>query len=74
MPRVKHRRVTRDYVIVRLNLPDPNTKQILVVETDMPLSDSDPGFDQDDFNSLVQAVRAAIEDRSSIDAAEITTV
>ena len=73
MPHVDHPKVNRDRIIVRVQLPDPRTKHVLIVETKMPISAQDTGFDQEEFNGLVEAVRAGM-DRAGVDEAEIVSV
>ncbi len=71
MPTVDHPKVKRDRIIVRLKLPDPTIKHVLLVEAQMPLIKTDPGFNQAEYDALVQAVVAAMQENDSIDSAEI---
>lgn len=73
MPHVDHPEVVRDRIIVRVQLPDPRIKHVLVVETKMPISAQDAGFDQEEYNALIEAVRAGM-DRTGTDEAEIVPV
>jgi hypothetical protein len=72
MPHVDHPQVVKDQLRVRVNLPDP-PKRILVVETTMPLSPRDPDFDQEEYDDLVEAVRTGM-DRIRADEAEINRI
>jgi hypothetical protein len=67
---VKHPKVMRDRIVVRVQLPDPRIRHVLVVETKMPMTRQDAGFDEDEFSALVEAVRAGM-DRTNADEAEI---
>lgn len=73
MPFVKHRGVKREYVKVRVELPDPTIKRVLVVETNMPTSDKEHGFDPMEFRTLVDAVREGLK-HALADVAEIDKV
>ena len=73
MPHVDHPKVVRDRIVVRLELPDPRTKHILEVETNMPISPRDAGFDQEAYDALVEAVREGM-DRAGADEARIVPV
>ena len=73
MPHVDHPTVVRDRIIVRVQLPDPRTKHVLVVEVNMPTSAEDAGFDQEEYNALVDAVRAGMN-RAGVDEAEIIPI
>lgn len=72
MAHVQHPRVTRDRMHVRVELPDPRRRRVLVVWTDVPMSPQDAGFDQEEFESLTEAVREAME-RLGADEAEIVS-
>jgi len=73
VPHVHHPKVVTDRIIVRVQLPDPRIKHVLVVETKMPMRPQDPGFDEEEFNDLVEAVQAGM-DRTGTDEAEIVPV
>ncbi len=53
MPTVDHPKVKRDRIIVRVNFPDLTIKHILMVEAQMPLVKTDPGFNQAEYDALV---------------------
>jgi hypothetical protein len=73
MPHVDHPKVVRERIVVRVDLPDPRPKHILEVETKMPISRDEAGFDQDKYDALVEAVRAGM-DRANADEARIVRV
>jgi hypothetical protein len=62
-------------VIVRtsLELPDPNLHCVLVVETDMPMTEKDEGYDPKEFGAFVDAVTDAMN-RIGAEKAEISRV
>jgi hypothetical protein len=57
-------------VIVRVELAAPRTKHILEVETKMPISPRNAGFDREEYDALVEAVRIGM-DRAGADEARI---
>lgn len=57
---VDHPDVVRERTIVRAQFPDLTIKHVLVVETKMPISMQDDGFDEGQYNALVEAVRTAV--------------
>jgi hypothetical protein len=72
MPYFDHAEVVKDQLRIRVHLPDP-PERILVVETRMPISSRDPGFDQEEYDGLVEAVRAGME-RAGAEEAEIVSL
>jgi hypothetical protein len=54
--------VTKVIVSTRLKLPDPNVHRVLVVETDIPLTEKHEGYDPDQFAMFVEVVRAAMDE------------
>ncbi len=67
---VNHPRVTGARVIVRLQMPTPGLKRILVVETSAILDPTNPKFDESDFQSLQRAIESAVE-KANLDGFEI---
>lgn len=61
--------VKRIRTTIRVELPDPNPKWIFVVETDLPLTPSDPGYDAAAVTALTEAV-VDEANRVNIDRAE----
>ena len=43
-------------------MPDPNVRRVLVVETDIPLTEKHKGYDPEQFASFVDMVREAMEE------------
>jgi hypothetical protein len=54
--------VSKVIVSTRLDLPDPNVHRVLVVETDIPLTEKHEGYDPDQFASFVDVVREAMDE------------
>jgi len=57
-----HPGITKVAVGARLTLPDPKVYRVLTVETDMPLSKKQSGYDQDQFDRLIHAVAQTMEE------------
>ena len=74
MPIVDHPKVKSSHIIVEVNFPDPTIKRVLVVEAQMPLLESEPGYAPAEFDALVDAIRAVLEQDSSIDSARVISV
>jgi len=72
MPHVDHPKVVEDRIIVRVRLPDPTVKHVLRVETKMPMTAHEAGFDQEKYDGFIKAVRAAM-DRTGAHEAEIVS-
>ena len=70
MLKVDHPSVVSANEIVRVNLPDQTTRHVLLVDVDMPLAEDDPGFDQEEYAKLVDAIRNVTSDR--FDSVEIS--
>jgi hypothetical protein len=73
MTHVDHPKIVRERIVVRVELPDPRTKHILEVETKMPITPGDAGFDREEYDALVDAVRAGM-DRAGADEAKIVRI
>lgn len=69
MLQIAHPRVSRATIMLAVELPDPNVKRVLRVETDMPLP-GESGFNQEDYDALCKAVLAAME-RHGAERAEV---
>jgi len=67
---VDHHRVVKTSVRIRVELPDQTLHRVLVVETDMPISEGDVDYNAEEFGKLVNAITAAME-RSGAEKAEI---
>jgi len=70
--RVQHPKVKNEQIIVRVDFPNPTPKYVLVIYVDMPLFETEDGFDPEAFKELVEAVNEAVSD--AIDEAEIRRV
>jgi hypothetical protein len=70
MTSVDHPGVTRARIIVRLQMPIPGLRRVLVVETSIILDPTSPAFNDDDFQSLQRAVQQAAE-KANLDGYEI---
>src|SRR5216684_3888631 len=57
-----HPQVTRDLVSFRVLWPEPVCHRILVVETTLPLSEKQGGYDHDQLGSFVEFVGGHMED------------
>jgi len=62
MSHVDHPRVVKDRIHKRVELPDNRIKDILEVDTDMPIDPQHPEYDSDEFEALAEAVSTAIEE------------
>ncbi len=74
MPTVDHPKVKSARIIVEVNFPDPTIKRVLVVEAQMPLHESEPGYTPAEFDELVDVIRAVMKQDSSIDSARVVPV
>lgn len=54
--------VTKVIVSTRLALPDRNVHRVLVVETDIPLSEKHEGYNPKQFASFADAVRQEMDE------------
>ena len=72
MPHVNHPEVIKDRIVVRMQLPSPGIKRILVVDTKMSINAQDTKFDQEKFDTLVSAVKLAMA-KNDVDEAEIVS-
>jgi hypothetical protein len=66
----EHPQVTRKFRSVRLSWPDPVCRHILVVETTLPLSEKQAGYDPARLESFVELVGGQMEE-DGFDKAEI---
>ena len=57
-----HPGITKVAVGVRVTSPDHKVCHILTVETNMPLSKKQSGYDQDQFDRLLHAVAETMEE------------
>ena len=71
---VNHPKVKRVRIIVEVNFPDPTIKRVLVVDAQMPLHESEPGYIPAEFDALVDAIRAVINRDNSIDSAQVIPI
>ena len=65
--------VKRVQTITRVELPDPRPKRILIVETDLALNPSEPGYDLPAVTVLTKAIFREARNRT-IDEIEIIPV
>jgi len=61
--------ITRVFVGTRVRLPDPKVYHTPTVETDIPLSKKQSGYDQDRFDRLLHAVADTMEEIGADEAA-----
>jgi len=54
--------VSKVIISTRIALPDPNVHRVLVVETDIPLTEKHEGYDPDQFEMFVCVVRKAMDE------------
>jgi hypothetical protein len=73
MPLTDNEQVKRIRKVVGLRLPDPNIKDILVVETDLPLRPDQAGYNAEALESLRHAVTEEMN-RIGADEAQIIAV
>ena len=71
MPIVDHPKVKSTRIIVPVEFPDPTIKRILVVEAQMPLHETEPGYDHAEFDALIDAIGAVMKQDDTIHSARI---
>jgi hypothetical protein len=60
-----HPQVTRKFLSFRVSWPDPVCHRILVVETTLPLSEKQDGYDHAQLESFVEFVGKHMEEKSA---------
>ena len=68
-----HPQVTRTFLSFRVSLPDPVCHRILVVETTLPLSEKQSGYDHDQLGAFVEFVGGQMEEAGA-EKAEIISI
>ncbi len=71
---VDHPKVKSTRISVEVNFPDLTIKRILIVEAQMPLHESEPGYDAAEFSELTDAIVAVMEQDQSIDSARVIPI